>query len=280
VRALLAQLKAYEGDTWGNARRAAEVIDQDRGADLAVFPELFLSGYSLRTAHQAALRPDGAELRLVADAARRAGTAAVVGFVEAVDGGVANAVACIDRDGAMRGVYRKTQLFGHEREVFVPGNDLLIAQLAGRRVGVLICFDVEFPEPARQLAMSGADLLVTASANMEPYYNDHELATRARALDNRTPHLYANLVGTAGRLRFVGGSRSIGPDGVVLVEARHPREEVLVAPVAGRPIDDDVNYLEHVREELPVLGQHASRPDPPMRSSCSGSTSPQHQRQG
>ena len=99
-------------------------------------------------------------------------------------------------------------------------------------VGPLICFDVEFPEPARELAAAGAELLVTASANMAPFGPDHEVATRARALESRLPRLHANGVGAIGGLRLVGGSRSVDASGAVLVEAGSDEEALLVVPVA------------------------------------------------
>lgn len=236
MHAVLAQLSAENGDVEANARRAAEVVERHAEADIVVFPELFLSGYDLRVVAATALRADAEPLRRVAEAARAASVAVAIGFVEQGRAGPANAVALFDRDGSPAGVYRKVQLYGAEREVFVPGSELLVAALAGRRVGVLVCFDVEFPELARELALAGADLLVTCSANMEPYYGAHELATRARALENELPHLYVNLVGWTRSLRFVGGSRSVAPDGAVLAEAGHAGEEVVRAPVA-EPVD-------------------------------------------
>ena len=71
----------------------------------------------------------------------------------------------MDRRGNLAGVYRKTHPFGDERKVFAAGDELLV-DLNGVRVGIMICFDVEFPEVARSLAVAGADLLITISANM------------------------------------------------------------------------------------------------------------------
>jgi len=106
-----------------------------------------------------------------------------------------------------------------------------------------------------QLAPRPRDL----AANMDPYWADHELATRARALENRVPHLYVNRVGSESGCDFVGGSRSIGPDGSVLAEAAAPTERLLVVPVAvGRDVDDRIDYLRHARGELPVLDCSAS----------------------
>ncbi len=254
MHALLAQLAAAPHDVGRNAARVVEALEHYPNADLAVFPELFLCGYALEEPMRGARRPDAPELQLIADAAARNGTAVIVGFAEEMDGGIANAAACFDETGGLAGVYRKTQLFGAEREFFIPGDELLVVSLAGRQIGVLICFDIEFPEPARQLALADADLLVTVSANMEPYFSVHELASRARALDNRLPHAYVNLVGTFEALEFVGGTRSIGPDGEVLAEAEPRREQLLMAPIPqpGRPLDENLDYLSLTRAPLEV----------------------------
>jgi (R)-amidase len=269
VRALLAQLASAVGAVTANAERAAAALAAHPEVDIAVFPELFLCGYDLSLLEQSARPADCPELRTIADAARAATTAVVVGFAERMDdGGIANSVACLDRDGSLAAVYRKTQLFGAEEDVFRPGDQLTIVRLAGVEVGPLICFDIEFPEPARQLAAAGAKLLVTASANMDPFVSDHEIASRARALENRLPHLYANAVGAVGDLRFVGHSRSVDAAGRVLAEAASGEEALLVAPVGEAGADDErVDYLRHLPQNLPVAGARtdpvASRPPAP-----------------
>ena len=251
--ALLAQLASVEGDVRANAERAASVLAEHPDADIAVFPELYLSGYvtsGLETLTRAA---DADELRLVAGAAAKSSTAVVIGFAEEQAGRPANAAACIDRDGRLAAVYRKTQLFGAEQEAFEPGDDLLVVDLAGKRVGPLVCFDVEFPEPARALALAGAELLAVSSANMAPFYVDHEVATRARALENRLPLVYVNAVGTLGGLTFIGSSRSVAPGGEVLAEAADREESILLAPVAvDEALDGRVDYLQHLPRELKV----------------------------
>jgi len=233
VRALLAQLASVPGQTQANADRAVEAIGDHPEVEIAVFPELYLGGYDLSLVPEAARAPDSPELRSIAAAAAAASTAVVVGFAErAEDGSLFNSVACIDRDGSLAGVYRKTRLFGAEPDVFEAGDTLDVVRLADLDVGPLICFDIEFPEPARELAASGAELLLTASANMAPFGPDHDLATRARALENRLPHLYTNGVGTIGGFRLVGGSRSVDAAGTVLADAGSDDEFLLVVPVA------------------------------------------------
>jgi len=254
--ALLAQLESVVRNPRANAERAAEALAAPPEVDIAVFPELYLCAYHFGSLGETARTSDCEELRAVADAAARVATSVVVGFAESIsDGGFANSVACIDRDGSLAGVYRKTQLFGTERDVFQPGAELRIVRLAGVAVAPLICFDAEFPEPVRALAAAGAELLVTASANMEPFAAEHEVATRARALENRRPHLYANAVGRLGALSFVGRSRSVGADGEVLGEAPGDEESLLVVPVGKPGADDDrVDYLRHQPQPLPVVG--------------------------
>ncbi len=218
-----------------NAGRAVEILGAHPDVEIAVFPELFLGGYDLSLVRKLARAPDSRELDSIAAAAAAASTAVVVGFAErGEDGSFFNSVACIDRDGSLAGVYRKTRLFGAEPDVFQAGGEQRVVRLAGLDVGPLICFDVEFPEPARELAAAGAELLVTASANMAPFGPDHEVATRARALESRLPHLYANGVGAIGGLQLVGGSRSVDASGVVLAEAGSDEEGLLVVPVAQR----------------------------------------------
>ncbi|HEY5057706.1 MAG TPA: nitrilase-related carbon-nitrogen hydrolase [Gaiellaceae bacterium] len=252
--ALLAQLESALRNPHANAARAAEAVAAHPDADIAVFPELFLSAYDLRALDETA-RPAGCEeLNVVAEAAERAGTAVVIGFAERnTDGSFSNSVACIDRDGTTAGVYRKAQLFAGERKVFRAGRELCIVRLAGVAVAPLICFDIEFPELPRALAVHGAELFVTASANMEPFAPDHELATRARALENRLPHLYANATGSIGRLDFVGLSRSVGPAGEVLAEAG-AGESLLLAPVGVvGALDESLDYLGQLPGQLSVV---------------------------
>jgi predicted amidohydrolase len=254
MKALLAQLDP-KPEPELNSARAREVICAAGDAELAVFPELYLGGYATEGLESRALAPDDELLGRIGVACARSATAAVIGFTERLpDGGYANSAACFDRDGELVAIYRKTHLFGaDETSAFRPGEELRLATLAGVRCGILICFDVEFPEPARQLAQAGAELLVTASANMDPYEEDHRLASRARALDNRLPHVYVNRVGEESGYRFVGRSRAIGPDGEVLIELSDSEEEVRTVdvPLRERP-EDQVDYLRQVRRELPV----------------------------
>jgi (R)-amidase len=250
LRALLAQLACRAGAVEQNLARLEDLLAQHSGVDLAVFPELFLQGYELRTAADLAIAADSEQVERVRAAAAHAGTAVIVGFAERLrQGGVANAAACVDADGRLAGIARKTQLFGAaERRVFCEGDDLILVSLARRAVAPLICFEVEFPEPARALALAGADLLVTIAANMKPYGPEQELACRARALENRRPHLYVNAVGRSGPLEFVGASAAIDARGQIATLAGEAEQVLEVeVPPSWQDAGSDIDYLKQLR---------------------------------
>jgi (R)-amidase len=256
MRALLAQLCSEAGAIDVNLARAEALLAEHRQVQLAVFPELFLQGYRIGSAARDACAADGDEIARMRVGAARAGTAVIVGFAErAASGELYNSAACIDADGSLLGVHRKTHLFGsREREVFHEGSSLLLVELAGLAVAPLICFEVEFPEPARALACAGAEILVTIAANMSPYGAEQELAIRARALENRRPHLYVNSVGRCEQLEFVGGSAAIDRNGVIAVSAGREEEVMEVeVPSSFGQAGVDVDYLDRVRFDLPVL---------------------------
>lgn len=258
MKALLAQM-APSSDPVKDAGRVGEVVADSGDADLVAFPELFIGGYSTEDPASKASSLNDPIFAALAENCRSASTALVVGFTERLgDGGdrFANSALCLNRAGEFRGVYRKTHLFGPaESAAFEEGDSYLMADLGGHSTGPMICYDVEFPEPARELAVAGADYLLTIASNMDPYGPDHSLCTRARSLDNRRHHLYVNRVGSEAGNRFVGFSRAIAPDGSVIAELG---EEEGVLEVEIDPTEtstsDETDYLAHLRPWLPVLG--------------------------
>src|SRR5215210_2089217 len=249
----LAQLSPHLRETEANIDTVRRVVAQHPEADLIAFPELFLSGYTVTDVDELAVRLDDPELESLADVAREHSTALIVGAAEHVSDGVANSAICVDERGDFVAVYRKVQVYGgDESDAFVAGDELLVAELCGVKVGLMICFDVEFPEVARALARAGAELLVTISANMEPFGNDHAVFCSARALENGLPHVYVNQVGPAGALNFVGGSIVVSADGDVDARAGSSEEEIPAASLllpARSSVRQD--YLSELRSPMP-----------------------------
>jgi len=253
VNIALAQLSPRLRQTEANIETMRRVVADHPEANLVVFPELYLSGYVLDGIEELAVKLDGPELQGIADIARKNHTSLIFGAPEPVENGLANSAFCVDERGEVAAVYRKVQLFGgDESDAFVAGDELLVVELCGVKIGLMICFDVEFPEVARALARAGAELLVTISANMEPFGNDHAVFASARALENGLPHVYVNQVGPAGALNFVGGSIVVSADGDVDARAGSSEEEIPAASLllpARSSVRQD--YLSELRSPMP-----------------------------
>ncbi|GAB4067499.1 carbon-nitrogen hydrolase family protein [Ancylobacter sonchi] len=194
------------------------------GADLLLAPEMFLSGYNIgRAALQArAEAPDGPAARHAAILARRHGIALCYGYPErGPDGAIYNAARLVDRTGAVRLTYRKTHLYGSlDRDLFAPGDGIgEVVEIAGLKMGLLICYDIEFPEAARALALNGADLILVPTANMKPFVGVSNVVVPARAFENLLFVAYANRVGQEGELTYLGMSCVGEPSGGHLVLA-------------------------------------------------------------
>jgi predicted amidohydrolase len=251
---LLAQLTPAPGDLAVNAAEIAATLGANSEVELAVFPEMFLGGYDLERVGETAVELEGPEVAVVRAAARGSNAALIVGAAERRGEGIANSLLAIDSDGEIVAVHRKTTLWGVEQEAFVAGESLTIVELAGRKVGLMLCYEVEFPEIARALAVAGAELLVTASANMAPHYDDHELASRARALDNRLCHIYVNRSGSENGLDFVAGTRLIDDEGQVVASADGAGEQAFVAKLPDRDIaDGPADYLNNLPSVTSVV---------------------------
>jgi deaminated glutathione amidase len=257
MRVALAQLP-ISSDPEVNLGRVgiAAATAATRGARLVVFPEGTQARFSVDL-RSVAEPLDGPFCRGLAATARSAGLALVAGLFEpASDGRVFNTTVGYDADGRLAAVYRKIHLFdalGHrESDSVAPGGDIVVAELAGLRIGFLTCYDVRFPELASALAIGGADLLVLPAAWAAGLFKEEHWVTlvRARAIENTI------WVAAAGQVpdpaepptrapTGIGRSMLVDPMGVVRLDLGSD-EEVAVAEV-----DSDVTAL--VRAALPSL---------------------------
>jgi predicted amidohydrolase len=267
LNVVLAQLSPRLRQTKANIETMGRIVAEHPEADLVVFPELFLSGYTLTDIEGLAVHLDGPELKMIADMARESSTALMFGAPERVSGGIANSAFCVDEQGTIAAVYRKVQLYGgEESDAFVAGNELLIVELCGLKMGLMICFDIEFPEVARALARAGAEMLVTISANMEPFGNDHAVFISARALENGLPHVYVNQVGPVEKLTFVGGSTVVSPDGEIYAQASSSEEEILSVRLLLVKSNLREDYLSQLRSPMPKVKAVPSGARPKART--------------
>jgi len=174
MRVALYQCPPRPLDVASNLQRLHQVAMEATDADLLVLPEMFLSGYNIGLEAVGALAEaqDGPSAQRIAAIAQAAGTAILYGYPERSDDGqIYNAVQLIDAQGQRLCNYRKTHLFGDlDHSMFSAGeDDFPLVELDGWKLGFLICYDIEFPENARRLALAGAELILVPTANIIPY---------------------------------------------------------------------------------------------------------------
>ncbi len=229
----------YPANTFDALARLDVTAAQARaqGADLLVCPEMSITGYQIGPERVAALAEpaDGPLSQAVAAIAQRHHIAIVYGYPEHnADGKPYNAAQFIDADGQRVANYRKTHLFGDiDRAQFSPGPQApTVFEWNGWRLGLLICYDIEFPEPARMLALQGADAVLVPTANMIEFDEVQRVLLPARALENRVFVAYANACGEERGTIYGGLSLVCGPKGAMLEQAA--REDALITATLSR----------------------------------------------
>ncbi|WP_027133958.1 carbon-nitrogen hydrolase family protein [Geminicoccus roseus] len=263
VRLFQGPLKA--GTPAENLEHMAEVAARQEGG-LLVSPEMFLSGYNIgrEAAARLAEPVDGPSARRAAMIARATGTALLYGYPErGEDGQVYNAAILIDRTGRTLLNYRKCHLFTDlDRAMFQPGPaHAPVVELDGIRVGVLICYDVEFPEAVRALALEGAQLVAVPTALMQPYDVIARTIVPARAIENQVFIAYANHCGREGELDYCGLSCVVGPEGQDLARAGRG-EEVVGAEIDLAILDRSRPLYTYLADRRPELYAPLAHGDP------------------
>jgi omega-amidase len=244
------QLNADVGDPQANLARVKRAIGHaaDAGCDLVVLPEMMDTGYVMDEIVRTADTWDGAFVPELRALARERHINVVCGTSERVGDAVFNAVTAIDRSGELAGHYRKVHLFSPagEDRACAAGDALVAVELDGVRWGVLVCYDVRFPEMMRRLAFDGAKGLLIPSAFPFPRLDHWRVLLRARAMENQCFVVAANRVGTDGALTFCGASQVVDPYGTVIAAAGEIGEALVTADV-------DLHDVDAVRAAIPAL---------------------------
>lgn len=249
-RLALLQAQSPQGDE-GAAFAAIEqaaAASSTVSADLLLCPEAFLPGYNLG---QMVSQPiDGPWVAQLSAIARRHAIAIVCGFSEQSEGNAYNSAVAVGVDGEVMASFRKVQLWGdREKSIWTPGDGFTTFDFRGRRIGMLICYDVEFPEHVRALVRRGVDLVLVPTANPEPFDNVNRFSVPARAMENAITVAYANYCGPDGDITFCGRSLVAGPEGEPLASAgTSPALLITDIPAASGPLDRPAEHLNDLRE--------------------------------
>lgn len=254
LRLALLQCEPLPGDVPANLARLELACRNAAaaGAQLLVTPEMALTGYHIGRAAAAALAEPahGAREQAVAALARRHGLAIAFGYPERLaDGGVANSAVCMDAKGRALARYHKTHLFGDlDRGTFTAGvGDEAPFEFHGWKLAMLICYDVEFPENVRRLALQGAEVVVVPTANMEGFDFVAQHLVPTRAYENQVFVAYANFCGREQGLVYNGLSCVVAPDGAVLAHGDRSAT-LLLADLTRDTLAEGRKRLHHLHD--------------------------------
>ena len=234
-----------------NFSHAAELVKRamEDKPDVLVLPETWNTGFFPRENLQALCDRDGSRARQVFGAlAERYQVNIVAGSVSNVRGGkVYNTAMVFDRTGACIASYDKTHLFTPmgEDNYYTPGDRLCTFVLDGVKCGLIICYDVRFPELTRSLTLPGLDMLFVVSQWPKVRTFHLRSLTTARAIENQMFLVCCNSCGTAGQTVYGGNSAIIDPWGETVALAGET-EEILTA-------DCDLQILTNIRGSIPVF---------------------------
>ena len=212
--------------------------------DLAVFPEMSVTGYDLDVATAEAEPIPGDLTDRLVDLAADHDTHVAAGVPERVEGAVYNDLVYVSGSG-IEGRYRKQKLWGDEAEVFEASHDPVVVETELGRVGLLVCYDLNFPELALEYADQAVDLLIVASAWRTEFLDDWDLLLRARALDTTAYVVGSNHTGAQNGREHAGNSMIVGPSGNILARAGKGPATIAAEVTPGA--------IEEARERNPVL---------------------------
>lgn len=268
IKVAIGQITPTTCDKQANTNKMVKYIRQaaNEGAQLVVFPELVLTGYNCgnRFFDEAETIP-GQATQYFSELAAALGIYIIWGMPEkSVEGVLYNAAALVGPEGFI-GKWRKNTLPGHasdtsgpgafpDRKYFKPGEHAPIYETAIGKIGLLICYDIWFPELARLLTLKGADLIVGISGSPLPERDIFEPIVKARAAENAINFIYTNLVGTEGNTTYWGGG--------FIVSAGDPERNVPGSPILCKApyVGESLTFAEldpdaarKIRPAFPVI---------------------------
>ncbi len=247
IKAASVQFTIRLGDIDANVEYVRGAIQRlaARGCTLAVLPEMWSCGFAYRELNALARRtPEVVEEmgRLSAEYGM-----VLVGSLPEPDGDkVCNTAYVLDQ-GRLAGKYRKIHLFSlmNEDRSFTAGDSWCVVDTSAGRLGIIICYDLRFPELTRRLAVEGAEILAIPGEWPKPREEHWRALLRARAVENQCFVVSANCCGVVGKLDFFGSSLIVGPKGELLAEGGYEQ---------GEPLAElDFTAMRNWRDQIPCF---------------------------
>ncbi len=266
MKLALGQMGAVQGEPAANLKKMEEMTAQaaKEGADVICFPELSYTGYFVRKERleEIAEEDGGYFTTRLAELAAEYGIGILGGFAERADGKLYNTAILVDRSGRTAAKARKVHLWKSEKKRFDAGEGYPVFDTEFGRVAIIICYDLEFPEPARIAALKGAELIFCPAAWSIPARRRWELDMAGNSLFNL---LYIAGSNFSDEL-LCGLSGVTGPDGEWVAQAEGQEETVIYAEIERKQISlmrEQLPYYEDMigreMEELLTLSKNANK---------------------
>jgi predicted amidohydrolase len=252
IAVALVQMQPKLAEQQDNLNRMIELVEEigaKEKVDLILFPELCTTGYEcgVRFTELAETVP-GPTIGLLAKRAADFQTYIALGMVERkkVESVIYDAAVLIGPDGELVDKYHKVHLRGEERLAFRNGFRYPVMQTEFGQVGLMIGWDLTFPEVARSYALMGADLLCVLGNWEAEHMTEWHAYLTARAFENAIYVVGVNRVGSEPTYTFGGGSKVVGPTGQVYAEIQTADESYAVAHI-------DLDSVREYREESQIF---------------------------
>ena len=254
------QMRPKLGEMEDNLVKMSEMIAKiasRQRVDLIVFPELITSGYELGLRFtEMAQRVPGPTVNLISQRANEYGVYVAFGMVtkERVESVLYNSAILVGPDGELLDVYNKSHLRGEERMAFREGYKLPVIETEVGSIGLMIGYDLAFPEVSRSLVLDGADVLCVLANWEAAAIDEWKTYLRARAYENSVFVVGSNRIGEDVTLTFGGESMIVGPRGQIYATLANETD-----PDTGEPLESfvtariDLDEVRRNREEFQLI---------------------------
>jgi len=248
INAGIFQYKMRDESPSKRIERLEAQLQKNDALDLIVCPELYLSGYgSFDKIKEYCEARNGEYAKQINLLAKTYSTAIVYGYPEIDNDNLFNSAQYFDSKGMSLANHRKKMLppTADESKIFKPGSESSIITINGIKAAIVICYELEFPEIIRKLALQGVELIIAPTGQSSHWPAAALYNCRTRAFENGIYVIYANSTGNLNGINFMGESKIIGPDGLDINNANED-EKVITGEI-------DTNEISLVRNKLPYL---------------------------
>ncbi len=260
VTVAVVQMRPRLGEAEENLVKMSEMISKiasQQKVDLIVFPELITSGNELGLRFtELAQRVPGATVNLISQRANEHGVYVAFGMVtkEKVESVLYNSGVMVGPEGELLEVYNKIHLRGEERMAFREGYRMPVIETEVGNIGLMIGYDLAFPEVARSLVLDGAEILCCIANWEASQIDEWKTYMRARAYENAAFVVGANRVGEDVTLTFGGESMIVGPRGQIYASLASETDPDTGAPLEGFAVARiDLDEVRRNREEFQFI---------------------------